>query len=301
MVWSKDRTDFSGSCSNHVDLSKAPLFLWAEVVATACYTHNKSLIRKRHNKTPYELLHDRKPDLSYLHVFGALCYPTNNGKDLGPGPKLLTPGTISSGLVPNIYSSTSYVPPTKNEQETLCQPMFDEYLNPSPSVYLQIPVVIAPELAVSTGTPSSTAFDQDAPSTSILQTTLETPSHVIPLDVKEADHDIKVAHIDNNPFVEFLVLKPSSKESSTQTYKDALTQSCWIEAMQEELNEFERLEVWELVPRADKIIVITLKWIYKVKLDELGGILKNKARLVIVVTVKKRGLILKSLLLWLQE
>nr|GEW11262.1 ulp1 protease family, C-terminal catalytic domain-containing protein [Tanacetum cinerariifolium] len=60
----------------------------------------------------------------------------------------------------------------------------------------------------------------------------------------------------------------------------ALTQACWIEAMQEELHEFERLEVWELVPCPDKVMVITLKWIYKVKLDELGGILKNKARLV---------------------
>nr|GFD06173.1 retrovirus-related Pol polyprotein from transposon TNT 1-94 [Tanacetum cinerariifolium] len=50
--------------------------------------------------------------------------------------------------------------------------------------------------------------------------------------------------------------------------------------MQEELHEFERLEVWKLIPRLDKVMVITLKWIYKVKLDELGGILKNKARLV---------------------
>nr|GEU83527.1 hypothetical protein [Tanacetum cinerariifolium] len=65
-----------------------------------------------------------------------------------------------------------------------------------------------------------------------------------------------------------------------KTYKDALTQSCWIKAMQEELNEFEWLKVWELIPRPDKVMVITLKWIYKVKLDELGGILKNKARLV---------------------
>ncbi|GKB97950.1 retrovirus-related pol polyprotein from transposon TNT 1-94, partial [Tanacetum coccineum] len=65
-----------------------------------------------------------------------------------------------------------------------------------------------------------------------------------------------------------------------KTYKDALTQSCWIKTMQEELHEFERLEVWELIPRPDKVMVITLKWIYKVKLDELGGILKNKARLV---------------------
>ncbi|GJX93614.1 retrovirus-related pol polyprotein from transposon TNT 1-94 [Tanacetum coccineum] len=48
---------------------KASLFLWAEAVATACYTQNRSLIRKRHNKTPYELLHDKKPNLTYFHVF----------------------------------------------------------------------------------------------------------------------------------------------------------------------------------------------------------------------------------------
>ncbi|GKB29019.1 retrovirus-related pol polyprotein from transposon TNT 1-94 [Tanacetum coccineum] len=65
-----------------------------------------------------------------------------------------------------------------------------------------------------------------------------------------------------------------------RTYKDDLTQSCWNLAMQEELNEFKLLRVWERVPRPDKVMVITLKWIYKVKLDELGGILKNKARLV---------------------
>nr|GFA00286.1 retrovirus-related Pol polyprotein from transposon TNT 1-94 [Tanacetum cinerariifolium] len=78
------------------------------------------------------------------------------------------------------------------------------------------------------------------------------------------------------------VVAPEPAESIVEpkTYKDALTQSCWIEVMQEELNEFERLEVCELVPRPDKVMVITLKWIYKVKLDELGGILKNKARLV---------------------
>ncbi|GJZ36724.1 retrovirus-related pol polyprotein from transposon TNT 1-94 [Tanacetum coccineum] len=63
--------------------SKAPLFLWAEVVATACSIQNQSLIRKRHNKMPYELLHERKPDLSYIHVFSALCYPTNDGEDIG--------------------------------------------------------------------------------------------------------------------------------------------------------------------------------------------------------------------------
>ncbi|GKE23641.1 retrovirus-related pol polyprotein from transposon TNT 1-94 [Tanacetum coccineum] len=46
--------------------SKAPMFLWAEAVATACYTQNRSLIHTRHNKTPYELVHDKKPDLTFF-------------------------------------------------------------------------------------------------------------------------------------------------------------------------------------------------------------------------------------------
>ncbi|GKB24509.1 retrovirus-related pol polyprotein from transposon TNT 1-94, partial [Tanacetum coccineum] len=63
--------------------ANAPLFLWAKEVATTCYTQNSFLIGLCHGKTPYELLHDIKPDLSYLHVFGALCYLTNDSQDLG--------------------------------------------------------------------------------------------------------------------------------------------------------------------------------------------------------------------------
>nr|GEX60536.1 copia protein [Tanacetum cinerariifolium] len=74
------------------------------------------------------------------------------------------------------------------------------------------------------------------------------------------------------------------------TYKEAFTQSCWIEAMQEELNEFERLEVWELVPRPDKVMVITLKWIYKVKLDELGRILKKQGSFSSPLLSSRRGI-----------
>ncbi|GJS77850.1 integrase, catalytic region, zinc finger, CCHC-type containing protein [Tanacetum coccineum] len=63
--------------------SKAPMFLWAEAVATACYTQNRSLIHTRHDKTPYELVHNKKPDLTFFRVFGALCYPTNDSENLG--------------------------------------------------------------------------------------------------------------------------------------------------------------------------------------------------------------------------
>ncbi|GKC40326.1 retrovirus-related pol polyprotein from transposon TNT 1-94 [Tanacetum coccineum] len=59
-----------------------------------------------------------------------------------------------------------------------------------------------------------------------------------------------------------------------------MTEPSWIDAMQEEIHEFERLQVWELVSCPDKVMLIKLKWIYKVKTDEFGGVLKNKARLV---------------------
>nr|GFB75227.1 retrovirus-related Pol polyprotein from transposon TNT 1-94 [Tanacetum cinerariifolium] len=63
-------------------------------------------------------------------------------------------------------------------------------------------------------------------------------------------------------------------------FKSAVIEDCWIQAMQDEIHEFDRLDVWELVPPPDCAMIIALKWIYKVKLDEYGDVLKNKARLV---------------------
>nr|GFC07299.1 integrase, catalytic region, zinc finger, CCHC-type, peptidase aspartic, catalytic [Tanacetum cinerariifolium] len=67
--------------------SHAPLFPWAESIATACYTQNRSIIHRHFNKTLYELIQGRKPDISYLHVFGALCYPKNDREDIGPSER----------------------------------------------------------------------------------------------------------------------------------------------------------------------------------------------------------------------
>ncbi|GJU44702.1 putative ribonuclease H-like domain-containing protein [Tanacetum coccineum] len=327
---------------------KSLLFLWAEAVATACYTQNCSIVRLRHGKTPYELLHDKLPNLSFFHVFSALCYPINDNENLGKlQPKVdiamafdhsslepalhdMTPATISSGLVSNYHPLTPFVTPSRTDWDILFQPIFDELLNPPSSVDLPatefiapITEVVAPVPAASTGSPSSTTVDQDAPSPSNSQTTPETLSPIISNDVAEENHNLNVAHMNNDPFFGIPILENDSEASSSsdtkdhpidniigelerpvytrlqlyeqalfcyydafltsvepKNYKDALTQACWIEAMQEELNEFERLKVWELVPRLDKVMVITLKWIYKVKLNELGEILKNKACLV---------------------
>nr|GFA86294.1 putative ribonuclease H-like domain-containing protein [Tanacetum cinerariifolium] len=63
--------------------SRAPLFLWDEAIATACFTQNRSIIHHRFNKTPYELINGKKPDILFLYVFGALCYPKNDHEDIG--------------------------------------------------------------------------------------------------------------------------------------------------------------------------------------------------------------------------
>nr|GFA18288.1 hypothetical protein [Tanacetum cinerariifolium] len=65
-----------------------------------------------------------------------------------------------------------------------------------------------------------------------------------------------------------------------KNFKSAITKDCWFQAMQDEIHEFDRLQVSELVPQPDCVMIIALKWIYKVKLDEYGDVVKNKARLV---------------------
>ncbi|GJX74097.1 integrase, catalytic region, zinc finger, CCHC-type containing protein [Tanacetum coccineum] len=76
------RNGWSEAARTMLIFSRAPLFLWAEAIATACYTQNRSIIHRRFNKTPYELINGRKPDISFLHVFGALCYPKNDREDI---------------------------------------------------------------------------------------------------------------------------------------------------------------------------------------------------------------------------
>nr|GEV89689.1 integrase, catalytic region, zinc finger, CCHC-type, peptidase aspartic, catalytic [Tanacetum cinerariifolium] len=133
-----------------------------EAMATAYYTQNRSIIRLRYGKTPYELLHNKLHDLSFLH-------------------------------------------------DLLFQPLFDELFTPPSCVDPPTPEVIAPIDDVipqvqtkSTGSPSSTTADQDAPSPSKSQTILETQSSIIPQDVEEDIHDIEVAHIGND-MIRYLV------------------------------------------------------------------------------------------------
>ncbi|GJV28556.1 retrovirus-related pol polyprotein from transposon TNT 1-94 [Tanacetum coccineum] len=357
--------------------SKAPMFLWAEAVATACYTQNRSLIHTRHNKTPYELVHDKKPDLTFLRVFGALCYPTNDSEDLGKFQAKADIG-IFVGYAPSrkgyrIYNKRtrrlmetihvtfdemhqkmapvrmssgpeSGLAPTDKELEMLFQPMFDEYLEQS---RVNEPVPSATEVnaqVVPPGTSLSTTIAQDAPSTSASSSTSDMHHPVRHQGIAEEPtlEDSPITHDVLHPSFNPVTGEPGSAQSSSgnvnltepnqvtqppdhlrkwtkdhpldnivgnpsrpvstrkqlasdalwccfhtelskvepKNFKMAVIEDCWFQAMQDEIHEFDRLEVWELVPRPIYVMVIALKWIYKVKLDEYGDVLKNKARLV---------------------
>ncbi|GJX50916.1 hypothetical protein Tco_0277761 [Tanacetum coccineum] len=140
----------------------------------------------------------------------------------GPGPQLLTPRTISSGLVPQPPSPTPNVPPTKNDWDLLFCPMLDEYFNPS---------------------------------TSTSQTTQEEQSHVIPTSVEEDDHGIEVAHMDNDLIsacryllqtlgqekLEFLMKKVGMQNMSPETMKKLAdeTKELWWYIMIKNKNFYE--------------------------------------------------------------
>ncbi|GJU68149.1 retrovirus-related pol polyprotein from transposon TNT 1-94 [Tanacetum coccineum] len=224
----------------------------------------------------------------------------NAKADIGLGLQLMTPATSSSGLVPNPVPQQPLNPPNRNDWDRLFQPMFDEYFNPPQSVVSLVPVVVAPRAVDIVCSPSSKTIDLNAPSSITSSTNQQQQSSIISQRIEEL---IPYAHFDD-PCHEPLHDVSTSQESSSnvqsshspleligrwtkdhplanlKNFKEAMTEPSWIDAMQEEIHEFEPLQVWELVPCPDRIMLIKLKWIFKVKTDEFGGALKNKARLV---------------------
>nr|GEX79219.1 reverse transcriptase domain-containing protein [Tanacetum cinerariifolium] len=114
--------------------SKAPMFLWAEVVATACYTQNRSIIHTCHHKSPYELVHIKKHDLTFFRVFGALCYPRNDSEDLGKHQPTADT-VIFVSYAPSRKGYRIYNKRTRRIMETI-HVQFDELTEPMAPVHL---------------------------------------------------------------------------------------------------------------------------------------------------------------------
>nr|GFA49287.1 retrovirus-related Pol polyprotein from transposon TNT 1-94 [Tanacetum cinerariifolium] len=168
--------------------SRAPLFLWAEVIATACFTQNRSIIRRRFNKTPYELINGKKPDISFLHVFGALFYPKNDHEDIG---KL----------------------GAKGELDLLFEAMYDDYIGGQPSATART-VPPAQEPQVRQSSTASTTIADNAP----IPTNSSSLAINIPITSQDVDEINPNAMVDGNT-LDVWVFVPAPDNISPLTLK----------------------------------------------------------------------------------
>ncbi|GJU82912.1 putative ribonuclease H-like domain-containing protein [Tanacetum coccineum] len=399
--------------------AKVPLFFWAEAIATACFTQNRSLVIPRHEKTPYHIINARKPSVKFFHIFGSLCYIIRDGENLDkmkekgdacifvgystqskayrvfnkrtrmivetihvnfdelpqmasdhvssdPGPQCsttvleqdsLSPGPQSPENVPQVADTVT----TSNELELLYSPMFSELLNGTSHVVSKSSAVRAADnpdkRQQHNTTHTSTTTDVADPPPLNIHSTHQTPTQVPTVTAHEniiqAETNTENAQFDDDEFInifstpvqeqgetssrhvdtsnmhtfyqhhpsaqrwtkdhplEQVIGNPSESvrtrrqletdgemcmfaltvsRTEPKNIKEAMADSAWIESMQEELHQFDRLDVWELVDRPLCKNVINLKWLWKNKRDEENTIIRNKSRLVAKGYAQKEGI-----------
>ncbi|GJR35090.1 copia-type pol polyprotein [Tanacetum coccineum] len=373
--------------------SKLPLFFWAEAIATACYTQNRSIIIPTHEKMAYHIINDRKPSIKHLHIFGCTCYLTRDGENLDKMKEKGDPCILvgystqskgyrvynkrtrlivesihlrfdeikemsetsvandTSGLVPqrqkasdydnpdpapelqNVSPSADTTVPSQQELDLLFGPLYDEFFNDGTSRVNK------------SSSPTDNSIQKDTLPSTHIQPTSEptTPTNVYaeenndnqaeftnPFCTPVHEHaesssrnignsnvhtfnqpqdseyrwtkDHPLTQVRGNPSKpvqtrrqlatdpEMCMFALTVSIVEPKNIKDAMADSAWIEAMQEELHQFDRLQVWELVDKPFGKNVIKLKWLWKNKKDEDQTVIRNKARLVAKGYAQEEGI-----------
>nr|GEV70438.1 retrovirus-related Pol polyprotein from transposon TNT 1-94 [Tanacetum cinerariifolium] len=304
-----------------------PSFLWAEAITTACFTQNLLIIHKRFDKTPYELINKRKPNIKFFRVFGCRCYLLNDYEDFG---KLKAKGDIGAFVG---YSKESNAFRTYNKQtlsqvsetskkylEDLFQDFYDEYFDSSKimkSSTMNVETSIKEEVFHE----DSKSFQGESSSSSLNDNVQKSPEEVIlpQTNTYTSFHDPSNVYTYYQPYphenkwtkdhpLHKIIGDPKSSVLTRGQLANSCLFSCllssiepanvaealrdadWVSAIQEELDQFARLKAWRLVPRPEGKSVIKTKWIFKNKKDESSLVIRNKARLVAVGYSQQEGI-----------
>ncbi|GJU06093.1 retrovirus-related pol polyprotein from transposon TNT 1-94 [Tanacetum coccineum] len=230
--------------------SRLPEFLWAEAVATACFTQNRSIIHTRYNKTPYELLREYFEKTSSDTTINSAAQPTQVHED----------SSSTSSIFVDAHEAPSVVTTSDEQTSPISLTEADEF-NQEDSADFDEPSNVQ-------------NFHQVQPLTHIW-----TKDH--PLDQVIGDPSKPVMtrqrlHTDSEVCMYALTVSTIKPKN----IKEAMADHSWIESMQDELNQFKRLQVWELVPRPEGKNIIALKWLWKNKCDAKNIVVRNKTRLV---------------------
>ena len=260
-----------------------PKYFWADVVSTTCHMLNRVLIIHVLKLTPYEIFKGRKPNVSYFKAFGCKCFILNNGKsNLGKFDSKADEGIFLG------YSLTSKAYRVYNKRtltiEESIHVAFDEFIDSqanssgprnsaeliSTGVDLTQP---EPEIVVY---PSSGA-------TVTSSSAVELPTDwIVPKNISLDNiiGDISKGVSTRSQLGQFYLNVAFVSQLDPKSVSDALKDDHWFLAMQDELDQFKRNDIWDLVPRTKTQQIIRTKWVFRNKLDDSGMIIKNKARLV---------------------
>ncbi|GJS18819.1 retrovirus-related pol polyprotein from transposon TNT 1-94, partial [Tanacetum coccineum] len=251
-----------------------PQKFWCNVVDTSTYIFNRILIKAILGKTPYELLRGRKPTLDYFRVFGSKCFILNTKDYLTK----FDPKSYEGIFLGYSQNSKAYIilnKHTRKVKESLNM-TFDETHLP----YKTSPLV-------------DDALDEEE---AIKVTEKNNLENDIEDETLEIDEIVNIKESRNHPLENVIgnlnqrTLRSQAQNQSNffcfistiepKNVNEALTDDCWIVAMQEELNQFIANDVWELVPLPRNMTIIGTKWVFRNKLDENGIVSRNNARLV---------------------
>nr|GEW17369.1 retrovirus-related Pol polyprotein from transposon TNT 1-94 [Tanacetum cinerariifolium] len=274
----------------------------AEAIATACFTQNHSIIYKRFDKTPYELMNKRKPNIKFFRVFGCRCYLVNDYEDVG---KLKAKGDIrvfvgyskESAAFRIFNKRTRKIHESVNVNFDEISEMASKQFSLEPGLSNLNKTGKSSNLSVSQDLKTSKKdledlfhnfYDECFDASKIMKSST---TNVESSNVEFSSHEEEVFHESSESVQEESssfslnndvqqsseeVRVPSSNTQSVSTtcfiepanVAEALRDADWVSAMQEELDQFARLKVWRLVPRPEGKTIIKTKWIFKKKKDE---------------------------------
>jgi Reverse transcriptase (RNA-dependent DNA polymerase) len=294
-----------------------PKHLWAEAVNTACYVVNRVSIRTILNKTPYELWKGYKPKISHFRVFGAKCFVLDESPKVTKFDSKSIEGMFV-GYSNSSKAYRIYIPSQRIVIESV-HVKFDENVNHKVEkgieiVGVEVPILDQDEVETRTDTienqPEQTQPEMDTtniietdqiiedatnnemdPIVEGMQTEEIQPSRIeyqIPQDLREVSSH-PLSNVIGDPRERVKTRSELNQmighcafvsHIEPKNFKDANVDPNWICAMQDELAQFERNRVWELVPKPNDRMIIGTKWVFRNKKDEDGNVIRNKARLV---------------------
>nr|GEU28951.1 hypothetical protein [Tanacetum cinerariifolium] len=336
--------------------AKVPLFFWAEAIATACFTQNRSLDGENLDKMKekgnacifvgystqsraYRVFNKRtRVIIESIHVnFNEFPQMASDHVSSDPVPQCpktalnhvsLSPDTQCQENVPHTTETVT----TSNELDLLFSLMFDELLNGSSKVVSkssdvtatdalhqypsQAPTVTSTENINKAKMNSEYAQVENDEFINIFCTPIQDQGETSSRHVDSSNmhtfyqrypsehrwtKDHPLEQVIGNPFQslrtrrqlesdgEMCMFALTVSRTEPENIKEAMTDSAWIDSMQEELHQFDRLDVCELVDRSLCTNVINMKWLWKNKRDEENTVIRNKSRLVAKGYVQKEG------------